>query len=312
MHAPTGHEKFKEMSISGMFMNSHFLSIEYDDFIWLLNKDEPFPDGQSGVLSESPLVWSALSQAQESHGEQKRDSGGNYLTGHILPVAASYILHERFYSCRAQAKGVAAALTHDTPEDDDNMNGALFESRFGAQATFGKGDRVKPDLTVAVIVELLTNKNPALYEGDKSAAKQAYLNQLFSEPTPPIINACNPFLEGITPSLEAVLIARKLKALDRNHNVYTLHGTDASKLMRKVEETERDYMSPLSQVSPIVAESIAGRLEELKDWVRTGCNSNRFFSAIPRWWWTIDSEFCSRIAGYNLSVGFQFRELGVI
>lgn len=79
----------------------------------------------------TPKVQKAISQAQKSHENQKRDSGTPYLEEHIYPVTFS-IAEKYQYDPRVETI-LIVALLHDAPEDDLSFTLDICEKEFGVE-----------------------------------------------------------------------------------------------------------------------------------------------------------------------------------
>lgn len=76
----------------------------------------------------TPLVQSAIAQAQKSHADHVRDNGASVITEHICPIVLDLIetLHKR----SVNQELIAIALLHDALEDDPQFTVDICSKMF--------------------------------------------------------------------------------------------------------------------------------------------------------------------------------------
>lgn len=182
-------------------------------------------------LSDSPLVRAAVNQAILSHGRQRRDSGASYLEQHVFPVAVSVAraLRELNVKTIDPQKVIAAALLHDSLEDDARLTDAFFVGRFGREVY----ELVKP-LTKP------KNADPAL--------------------KPQMIRG---YISGIA---SASLEVRLIKLADRLNNIISTRAlrTVNDKVLAYIAETEQFYLPIAQTTSDYYYARLSFHLSELK------------------------------------------------
>ncbi len=163
----------------------------------------------------SPLLDSAIEQAERSHTGQLRDNGNSYLAEHIYPVA--YEVIKSYGDLPASINVIAAAILHDSIEDDPAFTYEQCEAQFGA--------------AIADIVQALT-KNAEENASSNNQQEKARLNRAYMQRLaqgPP----------------EAMLI----KLADRYCNlatIPTIKTTNPGKYNRYISET-KDLFLPLAK-----------------------------------------------------------------
>ena len=164
----------------------------------------------------SPLIDSAIEQAEQSHASQLRDNGNSYLTEHIYPVASEVITS--YGELSAPASVIAAAILHDSIEDDPTFTYERCKDQFGT--------------TIADIVQALTKNDeenaPSNNQQEKARLNHAYMRRLANGPPE----------------------AMRIKLADRFCNlatISTIKTTNPGKYNRYISET-KDLFLPLAKV----------------------------------------------------------------
>jgi len=186
-------------------------------------------------LNDHLLILAALQQAQISHKDQTRDDGSGYLEQHVYPVTLSVIKH--FLDTRRELtpEVIAAALLHDTLEDDKKLTEDLFRRRFGARVF----QHVKP----------LTKESSDLYPGASKEERKRARNAVY-----------------YAALQKAPMEAKITKVLDRLNNVSWIHTSpDKAKQAHYVAETQRSYLSFAGSVSQDLLEMLESALETARD-----------------------------------------------
>ncbi len=162
------------------------------------------------------LVKKALKQAEESHGEQKRDDGEGVLEGHIYPV--TYSILERYEGEDFLEDLVILSLLHDTMEDDENFDEKICLDRFGSKVCENVKNLTKDERKIRGY----SGNNENLYELLKFFANKEYIEK---------VNGSNE-------------ICKIVKLEDRIHNLKSTKklGTDP-KNFRYIMESETLFAS---------------------------------------------------------------------
>ncbi len=118
------------------------------------------------------LVKKALKQAEESHGEQKRDDGGGVLGNHIYPLAYSVL--ERYEGEGFLEDLVVLSLLHDTMEDDENFDEKICLEIFGSKVCENVKNLTKDERKI----RRYSGNNENLYELLKFFANKEYIEKV--------------------------------------------------------------------------------------------------------------------------------------
>ncbi len=170
-----------------------------------------FPPGSS----DYQLVQRAYDEARKTCRDQKRDNGEPYFP-HPRAVAAITMEYLRV----RDPELIAAALTHDLPEDfRKEWSHEKMQSTFTART--------------AEVVWYVTKPPVEDFDGDREARNRFYHRKLLSAPR------------------EAQLV----KLPDRLHNTMTLDSTAKSKQVRKVRETQ-DFYLPLAEMHTLLVHEL--------------------------------------------------------
>lgn len=181
----------------------------------------------------SKLVLRALKQARKSHLNQRKHDGSSFFEGHILSTANEII--NLYAGKNVPEHLVAAALLHDTVEDDPNYTRSQLEKDFPSK--------------VSTIVKVLT-KSPE--ENQASLTEEE------------IVKVNKKFLKRIKASS---LDVQKVKLADRYNNIDSLESLKNLRpetYRRYVEETRISFLPFAKKVSPYFYKKLKARLEEFE------------------------------------------------
>ena len=182
----------------------------------------------------TPTLLRALQQAKKSHGNQKRDSGKSFYEDHALPVGYLVIQHYKYEGTKPNGVVVAAAILHDTLEDDPNFTDEEFVSLF-------------PD-EIYEIVKSLTKRGednvPGLTEDEIFEVNKKVLAEIARKPFP----------------------VQLIKMADRYSNIANLEELKEIlplKYERLIQDTKELFLPIAKKISPYLHQKMRLKLLEL-------------------------------------------------
>ena len=182
-------------------------------------------------------IKEAIRQAYDSHGHQKRDSGGSYVHEHLFPVTIDVAEFYREHLKRpASSEVIVSSILHDSVEDDPRMSLERLEDLFGRDVREIVGSLTKIDW------RNLPGKN----EEEKRRRLEIYKvdEQLAGAP------------EG----------SKIIKGFDRVNNIRCLPIYGRSDKTERVRRNTRDIFMPwLERTQPLIYETLDDEMARLEE-----------------------------------------------
>lgn len=182
-------------------------------------------------IDYSYLIKKAFKQAHQSHHNQLRDNGENYLTEHIYPVVVSVCAHNSKNDNLENL--VITALLHDVVEDDNLVELKDIEDSFGP--------------TIAEFINLLTKRkidnNAKLPQDEHIKINKSVVDNL----------------------MDANIIPRIIKVEDRLNNISCIPVPNNPKFQRYLFETELNFIPLASTIDSIYVDLLTKQIKRLQN-----------------------------------------------